>query len=386
MPHYLDNASTTPIDPRVLEVMMPYLTGVYGNASSIHRFGQEARKGIEKARQEVGRLVGAEPREVIFTSGGTEADNLALFGLARAHGSQGHVIVSSVEHHAVLHAADGLQSMGYRVSRAPVDPEGRVPVDSVKDLLQDDTFLISVMWANNETGTLQPIRELAELAKSRGILFHSDAVQAAGHLEISMREIPVDALSLSSHKLSGPKGAGALVLRTGVKIEPTAVGGSHERGRRAGTENVAALVGFGEAARLWQAEGDERQKRLALLADQLWDGLSKIPGARRNGPLEGGIGHIVNVRYDEVDGEALLLNLDLAGVAASSGSACTSGSLEPSHVLLAMGRDRDEARGAIRFSLGITNDEADVEAAIQATKDAVTRMRSLMHPVAGRGM
>lgn len=382
---YLDNAATTPMDRRVLEKMMPYFTDIFGNASSIHRAGQEAKKAIETARREVATFVGAESREVVFTSGGTEADNMALWGIARANAPEGgHVILSAIEHHAVLHTGDELVKAGYEVSLVPPGPDGRVRVEDVAALVRGDTFLISVMWANNETGAVEPVGELASFAKERGIFFHSDAVQAAGHIPVRMDEVPVDAIALAAHKLAGPKGTGALIVRSGVKIAPLIVGGSHERGRRAGTENVAGIVGFAEACRLWAEEGSERQRRLEALGDRLWEGLSRIEGAHRHGPGSGGMHHIVNVRFDHVDGETLLLNLDLAGIAASSGSACASGSLDPSHVLLAMGLSREEARGAVRFSVGLQNTEEDIERAIRATADIVDRTRRLA-PSLGKG-
>jgi len=381
---YLDNAATTPLEPRVLEKMMPYLTGVFGNPSSIHRFGQEAKKAIETAHREVASFVGAEPREVIFTSGGTEADNMALWGIARANApTGGHLILSAIEHHAVLHTGEEMARAGYAVDVVKPGPDGRLRAEDVAALIRPDTFLISVMWANNETGAVQPVAELAALARERGLLFHSDAVQAAGHLPVRMDEVPVSSIALAAHKLSGPKGTGALVIRSGVKISPLIVGGAHERGRRAGTENVAGIVGFAEACRLWRIEGQARQARLDALGDRLAGGLSAISGARRHGPGEGGMRHIVNVGFDGVDGETLLLNLDLMGVAASSGSACTSGSLDPSHVLLAMGLSREEAQGAVRFSLGIQNTEEDVDEAVRATAASVERMRSLL-PSPGR--
>lgn len=386
MAHYLDNAATTPVEGRVLEAMLPYFTGTFGNASSVHGFGQAAKRALEAARREVALLVGAQPSEVIFTAGGTEADNTALLGLVRASGrKEGHVIVSAIEHKAVLHVADELEALGYRVTRLDAAASGAVEAASLQKAMTDDTILVSIMWANNETGVVQPVEDLARIARERGALFHSDAVQAAGHVPINMRAAGVDALSLSGHKLSGPKGIGALVVRQGLKIQPLLVGGAHERGRRAGTENVAGAVGFGEAARLWRIEGQERQGRLREMGDALWRGLSAIPGAHRNGDPALGMGHIVNVRFDGCDGEAILLNLDLEGVAASSGSACSAGSIEATHVLLAMGFRREEAMGAVRFSLGIANTMGDVEAAVAATGRAVERVRQMGSSLVGRG-
>jgi len=387
MPHYLDNAATTPVEGRVLEAMLPYFTGTFGNASSVHGFGQAAKRALEAARREVALLVGAQPSEVIFTAGGTEADNTALLGLVRASGrKEGRVIVSAIEHKAVLHVADELEALGYGVTRLGAASSGAVEAASLRRAMTDDTILVSIMWANNETGVVQPVEDLARIAHERGALFHSDAVQAAGHVPIDMRAAGVDALSLSGHKLSGPKGIGALVVHQGVRIQPLLVGGAHERGRRAGTENVAGAVGFGEAARLWRIEGQERQARLREMGDALWRGLSAIPGAHRNGDPALGMGHIVNVRFDGCDGEAILLNLDLEGIAASSGSACSAGSIEATHVLLAMGFTREEAMGAVRFSLGIANTMEDVEAAVDAARRAVERVRRMGPSLVGRGL
>lgn len=379
--HYLDHAATTPLEPRVREAMTPYLDGIYGNPSSIHRVGQEAKRAVEAARRQVAELVGARAPEVIFTGSGTEADNLALFGLTEAQGLEGaHVVVSAIEHHAVLHAADRLERLGVAVSRVAPEADGCLSVDRVLAVLRPNTRLVSVMWVNNETGVVQPIPALAAALKERHLLFHTDAVQAAGHLPIAFSELGLDALSLSAHKLSGPKGVGALVLRQGIAIDPLVVGGAQERSRRAGTENVAGIVGFGRAAELWRLEQQTRQAGLEALGEQLWRGLSAIPGATLHGSQAVRVGHIVNVSFSRVDGEALLLNLDLADVAASSGSACSSGSLDPSHVLAAMGLGREQAQGAVRFSLGISSNEADVKAAITATRDAVDRLRRLTKP------
>ncbi len=376
--HYLDHAATTPLEPRVLEVMAPYLNGAYGNPSSIHRLGQEAKRAVEAARRQVAELAGARAQEVIFTGSGTEADNMALFGLVEAAGlKDAHLVISSIEHHAVLHAADRLERLGVSVSRVDPEPDGRVTVDAVLAQVRPTTRLVSVMWVNNETGAVQPIAALGQALRERKVLFHTDAVQAAGHLSLDFGGLAIDAMSLSAHKLSGPKGVGALVVRSGVPIDPLLVGGAQERSRRAGTENVAGIVGFGEAAELWRTEQAERQARLEALGERLWQGLSAIPGVSRHGLGGPSVGHIVNVRFAEVDGEALLLNLDLADVAASSGSACSSGSLDPSHVLMAMGLSREEAAGAVRFSLGIASTDADVEAAVAATREVVDRLRRL---------
>ncbi len=379
--HYLDHAATTPLDPRVREAMLPFLDGAFGNPSSIHRAGQEAKRAVEAARRQVAELVGAKAPDVIFTGSGTEADNLALFGLTEAKGLKGaHIVISAIEHHAVLHAADRLERLGAEVSLVAPNSSGRIEVDSVLAALRPGTRLVSVMWVNNETGVVQPISELAAALGQRQILFHTDAVQAAGHLSISFSELGAAALSLSAHKLSGPKGVGALVVRAGVPIDPLLVGGAQERSRRAGTENVAGIVGFGRAAELWRLEQADRQRKLEDLGRQLRTGLAAISGANFHGEGADKVGHIVNVRFSGVDGEALLLNLDLADVAASSGSACTSGSLDPSHVLMAMGLDRAQASGAVRFSLGVASTAKDVAAAVLATGQVVDRLRRLTGP------
>ncbi len=375
---YLDHAATTPLDARVLDAMLPFLRGGFGNASSVHRVGQEARRAVDRARQEVATLIGARADEIIFTSGGTEADNLVVFGLtaAREDGRR-HVVTSAIEHHAVLHAMQRLAASGYELTIVAPGSDGRVEPAVLAAALRPDTALCSVMLANNEIGTLQDISAMAEAAHAVGALFHTDAVQAAGLVPVEVGELGVDALTLTGHKFYGPKGAGVLYLRRGTRISPTQVGGGHERGRRAGTENVAAIVGLGAAATLALEEMGTRADRIGALRDRLWEKVQEAPGAHRNGdPIRTLPGHL-NVRFDGVDGEAVVLNLDLRGIAASMGSACSSGSLEASHVLLALGLSNEKARGGVRLTLGRETTEADVDAAAQALREIVERQRAL---------
>ncbi len=375
---YLDHAATTPLDPRVLDAMLPFLREGFGNASSAHRFGQEARRAIDRARAEVAALIGAHADEIIFTSGGTEADNLAVFGLAAARqDGRRHLVTSAIEHHAVLHAMEHLAKSGYELALAAPGPGGRIDPAALRAALRPDTALCSVMLANNEIGTLQDVAAMAEAAHAVGALFHTDAVQAAGLLPVDAHALSVDALTLTAHKLYGPKGAGALYLRRGTRISPTQFGGGHERGRRAGTENVAAIVGFGAAARIALAEMGERAERIASQRDRLWTLLRDIPGAHRNGDGRKALPGHLNVRFDGVDGEAAVLNLDLRGIAASMGSACSSGSLEASHVLLALGLPEEEARGGVRLTLGRETTEGEVDAAALALREIVDRQRAL---------
>jgi cysteine desulfurase len=355
---YLDHAATTPIDPEVREAMIPFIFEHFGNPSSIHRVGQEARRAIDTARDALATALGAEPGEIYFTSGGTEACNLALLGAllsARQSSGRDGLIVSAIEHHAVLDTAHFAQTLGFTVTVLPVDELGRVAPEALAEALTDRTALVSIMDANNEIGTLQPISALAALAHSRGALFHTDAVQTLGVLTIDVDRLGVDLLSASAHKIYGPKGVGALYARRGVKLTPWLHGGTQEREKRAGTENVAGIVGFGKAAELLPTWRDKTSARLAPLRDDFWTELqNKIPGAVLNGPPPGPerLPGNLNVCFPGTDAETLLLALDFRGVAASAGSACASGSLEPSHVLIALGRSLTQARASVRFSLG----------------------------------
>ena len=373
---YLDYAATTPVAPRVLDAMLPYFAEMPGNASSLHAFGQDARAGVDRARVKVASLIGARPGEIVFTSGATEADNLAVFGVALARESRGrHVVTSGIEHHAVLEACRFLESRGYTVTYVPVDGAGLVDPDDVRQALRADTVLVSIMAANNEIGTLQPLAEIGRLTRERGIPFHSDATQMAGALPMSVGQLGVDLLSVSGHKRYGPKGAGALYVRNGTPLVRVQHGGDHERGRRGGTENVAGIVGLGAAFEL-AAEGmAEEASRTTALRDRLIEGALAIPGARLNGAREPRLPNNVNLSFEGTDGQSLVIGLDLQGVAGSSGSACSAGSLEPSHVLLALGLPPELAAAVVRLTLGRSTTEADVDYAIAALGRVVAAVR-----------
>ncbi len=358
---YLDYNATTPLLPEALEAMLPYLREHFGNASSIHRAGREARAAVDAARDRLAALLHAKPNEIIFTGGGTEADNLGVIGLARAQAGRGkHLITSAIEHHAVLHAFDFLERKeGFRVTRLGVGGEGRIDLTKLEAALTDETTLVSIMSANNETGVLQPVREAARICRERGVLFHTDAVQSFGKEVLDAREF--DALSLAAHKFGGPKGTGILYLRSGLSIDRLQVGGSHEGERRAGTEDVAAIAGMAAAAERALAGMEEEQGRQRRLRDLLWEGIrAQHPGVIRNGEAEQTVANTLNVCFPGLDGESLLMSLDLDEICASSGSACMVGSVVPSHVLLAMGRPPELARAAVRFSLGKGTTQAEI--------------------------
>ncbi len=376
---YMDNAATTATRPEVMEKMLPYFTEHYGNPSSIHSVGRDARRAIENARRQVAEALGAQPREIYFTAGGSESDNWAIRCASKALAKKGkHIITSQIEHHAVLHTCDYMEKQGYEVTYLPVDSEGRVSVEDVKKAIRPDTVLISIMAANNEIGTLQPIREIGQVAHEAGVLFHTDAVQAVGAVPIDVNEWNVDMLSLSGHKFHGPKGIGALYIRKGVKISNLIFGGAQERGLRAGTENLPGIVGLGEAIELAVKELPEYTRRMTQLRDKLIDGiLSSVPDVRLNGHRTQRLPGNVNVSVRYVEGEALLMRLDLAGVEASSGSACTSGSLDPSHVLLAIGLPHEIAHGSLRLSLGTENTEADVDYVLEKLPGIVENLRAM---------
>ena len=351
---YLDYAATTPVDPLVREAMLPYLSEWYGNPSSVHSCGQEARAGIEKARKQVAGLINARPEEIIFTSGGTEADNTALEGIAFAKASSGnHIITSAIEHHAVLECCHFLESQGFKVTYLPVDRNGSINPGDVEKAITPETILISIMLANNEVGTIEPIAEIASIAKKHGILFHTDAVQAMGNIPLDVNTLGVDLLAMSAHKLYGPKGVGALYIHQGTKLVPFLHGGSQEKGRRASTENVASIVGFGKAAELAQERMAGEVKRVAALRDRLFESIkAQINGVRLNGdPLKRLPGNL-NISVEGAAGEAMLLKLDVAGVCVSTGSACNSESQDPSHVLRALGLSNQEAQNSLRLTLG----------------------------------
>lgn len=376
---YLDHAATTPLDPEVLEAMLPYLRERYGNPSSIYRRGREARRALDEARDQVAALIGARSsREIVFTGGGSEADNFALKGVAWANRDRGrHIVTSAIEHHAVLNAARFLEDHGFEVTYVQPDPWGMVSPEAVREALREDTILISVMHANNEVGTVQPIREIAALAKERGILFHTDAVQTVGHIPVSVEEVGCDLLSLAAHKFYGPKGVGALYVRRRTRIAPLIHGGGQEQERRAGTENVAGVVGMAKALERAVAGQKEREARIRALRDRLERGiLQAIPGTRVNGHPEKRLPGHLNLSFQGIEGESLLLNLDMRGIEASSGSACTSGSIDASHVLLAMGLDRVTALGSVRFTLGKGNTDDEIDRVLQVLPPLVERLRS----------
>jgi len=375
---YADYNATTPLDPRVFDAMLPYLREHFGNASSVHVFGRETRAAIDDTRVRLAALLGAQEGEIVFTGGGTEADNMAVFGVARALRKKGrHIVTSSIEHHAVLHACQYLEKTGEcEVAYLPVNRECVVDPDDLRKAIRKDTVLVSVMSANNETGTIQPIKELAAICRERGVVFHTDAVQSFGKQPVQVSDWGVDLLSIAAHKFYGPKGVGALYIRRGTKVDPLLFGGSHENDRRAGTENVAAIVGLAKAAELATATMGEEQCRLFGLCDRLAAGIAeRIGGAHRNGHPTQRIGNTINFSFEGCEEEGLLLGLDLEGVAVSSGSACAVGSLEPSHVLKAMGLPHELARAAVRFSFGKNSTAEDAGYIIEALGRVVERLR-----------
>jgi len=376
---YFDHSATTPVDSEVAKVMMEYMTEKFGNPGSIHYFGREANKAVGEARAHVAALLGANTNEIFFTSGGTESDNLALKGVAFANRKKGnHIITTAIEHHAVIHACENLEKQGFTVTYLPVDENAMVRIEDVKNAITDKTILISVMFANNEVGTIQPIKEIGQLAKEKGIYFHTDAVQAVGNYPIDVNEYNIDLLSISAHKLYGPKGIGVLYVRKGVKIESLQQGGSQERKLRPGTENVPSIVGLGKAAQLAKLEMVERMAHVQGLRDKLIKGIQeKITDIKLNGHPEKRLPGNVNISFFYIEGESLLLNLDMKGIAGSSGSACTSGSLDPSHVLLAMGMTHETAHGSLRLSLGRGNTQADVDYCLEVLPLIVEKLRSM---------
>lgn len=361
---YLDNNATTAIDPAVVEAMLPFLTEHYGNPSSSYTFGRQAAAAIEQAREQVAALLGADPKEIVFTSCGTESDNAAIASALATTGRR-HIVTSSVEHSAVKNQAEHLERLGYGVTWLPVHPNGSLDPDSVAAALRDDTAIVSLMWANNETGVLFPIREIAALCAERGVLFHTDAVQAVGKIPIHFSQTPLHFLSLSGHKLHAPKGVGALAIRRRTKFSPFLLGGAQEKGKRAGTENVASIIGLGRACQLAAERIEDENTRVRALRDQLEAGiLARVPGAKVNGAGADRLPNTTNITFPGADAATLLTRLDQAGVCASAGSACTSGALSPSHVLKAMGLRDTDALASIRFSLASSNTAAEIEAVL----------------------
>ncbi len=381
---YFDHSATTPVDREVAELMLEYMTDKYGNPSSVHSFGRETRKAVEEAREKVATLINADPKEIFFTSGGTEGDNLALKGIAYANRKKGnHIITTAIEHHAILHTCEYLEKQGFTVTYLPVDENAMIRMEDLKNAITDKTILISIMFANNEVGTIQPIKEIGQLARDKGIYFHTDAVQAVGNYPIDVKELNIDLLTMSGHKFHASKGVGAQYIRRGVKIEEIQHGGGHERNLRAGTENVPGIVGLGKAAEIANRDMERKIKYVQSLRDKIITTITeKIPHVKLNGHPQSRMPGNINFSFLFIEGESLLLNLDMKGIAASSGSACTSGSLDPSHVLLAMGLTHEVAHGSLRITLGRGNTEEEVDYFLEVVPEIVERLRS-MSPLYG---
>ncbi|NFT06757.1 MULTISPECIES: cysteine desulfurase NifS [Clostridium] len=376
---YMDYAATTYVKPEVLEEMLPYFTKNFGNPSSFYEISRITKMAIDEARAKVAKALNCETSEVYFTGGGSEADNWAIKGIASAHKNKGnHIITTKVEHHAVLHTCQYLEKLGFEVTYLDVDEEGFINIEDLKNAITDKTILVSIMFANNEIGTIQPIKEIGEICKEKNVYFHTDAVQAIGNAPIDVKEMNIDMLSLAGHKIYGPKGIGVLYIKKGIRIENLIHGGGQERTRRAGTENIASIVGLGKAIELATANLEEHIKTMSELRDRLIDGLLEIPYSHLNGPrgdkrLPGN----VNVRFRFIEGESILLSLDFEGICASSGSACTSGSLDPSHVLLAIGLPHEEAHGSLRLTLGDGSNIEDVDYVIETLPPIIQRLRNM---------
>ncbi|MCQ9205905.1 MAG: cysteine desulfurase NifS [Omnitrophica bacterium] len=376
---YLDYNATTPLDERVLQKMIPYLKDIYSNPSSVYRFAQESKRAVEDARAQVADLISANPTEVFFTSGGTESDNTAIKGICSQHQNRGkHIIISKIEHHAILHPVEFLEKNGFKATYLDVDEFGIIDLKQLSESITKNTVLVSVMYGNNEVGTIQPIKKIAAFCRSKEVYFHTDAVQAVGKLKLNVKELGVDLLSISAHKFYGPKGVGALYVKKGVKLWPLLHGGGHERGLRSGTENVAGIAGLGEAARLAKIELPEEEVRIKKLRDRLQKGILKsISEVKLNGHPEQRLANTLNICIKYIEGESILINLDFEGICASSGSACTSGSLEPSHVLLAMGMPHEIAHGSLRFSLGKYTSDKDIDKVLEVLPPIVERLRKI---------
>jgi len=381
---YFDNSATTRVDPRVLEAMTPYFLDRYGNASSLHSFGREAYTAMEEAREKVAKAIGAAPRDIVFTSGGTESDNIAIQGIAFASKEKGdHIITTAVEHHAVLHTCQFLETQGFKVTYLPVNAEGMVSPEQVRDAITRETILISIMTANNEIGTIQPVREIGAIAKERKIPFHTDAVQAITKMPLDVDDQNVDLLALSAHKFHGPKGIGALYIRKGVKIRPIVYGGGHERGIRSSTENVSGIVGLGKAIELGMEEMEGRMEKMAKIRDHIIDGvLSAIPKSYLNGPRDKRLCNNAHFRFDYIEGEGLVLHLDMKGIATSTGSACSTKSLEPSHVLRALGLKHEQCHGSLRVTLSRFNTMEEADYLLETLPAIVKNLRQ-MSPLTG---
>ncbi len=376
---YLDNAATTRLIPEVLNEMLPYMTDIYGNPSSPHYFGQQSAMAVDRARQQVASAINADPSEIIFMSGGSEADNTAIRGIAERYSKKGkHIITTAVEHHAVLHTCQLLEKQGYEVTYLPVDEYGMVTAEQVRDAMRDDTILVTIMFANNEVGTIMPIAEIGKLCRERKVFFHTDAVQAVGHLPIDVQAMNIDMLSMSAHKFHGPKGIGALYVRKGIIVPALIVGGAQERNRRAGTENVPGIVGMGKAIELACSDLEAKANKMMVLRDKLIREIPlRIPEVKLNGHPTSRLPNNVNYSIKYIEGESILLMLDLNGIAASSGSACTSGSLDPSHVLLAMGLTHEVAHGSVRMTLCDDTTEEDIDYVLEVLPKVAAKLRDM---------
>ncbi len=376
---YMDHAATTPVRKEVMEEMIQYFTQYYGNASGIYGIAKESKKALEKAREQVAAAIHAQPAEIYFTAGGSESDNMALRGVAEAMKAKGnHIITTKIEHHAILHTCEYLEKHGYDVTYLDVDADGKVSVEDVAAAIRPETILISIMFANNEIGTIEPIAAIGKLAREKGIYFHTDAVQALGHVAIDVEEMQIDLLSMSGHKLGAPKGIGAIYIRKGVKVTPLIFGGAQEKKMRAGTENIAGIVGMGKAVELAVSELPETKARLEKMRDRLINGiLTAIPNSKLNGHPVDRLPGNCNISFEFIEGESMLLLLDALGIAASSGSACTSGSLDPSHVLLAIGLPHEKAHGSLRLTLDIDNTEEEIDVVLEKLPPIVQRLREM---------
>ena len=376
---YMDHAATTYVKPEVLEEMIPYFTEKFGNPSSFYAISRDTQKAIDEARGKVAKGINAERSEIYFTNGGSESDNWAIKGVAMANKKKGnHIITTKIEHHAILNTCEYLEKNGFEVTYLDVDKEGFVNVDELKDAIKENTILVSVMFANNEIGTIEPIKEIGAVCREKKVIFHTDAVQALGNVEIDVKEMNIDLLSLAGHKIYGPKGVGALYIRRGVRIENLVHGGSQERARRAGTENIPGIVGLGKAVELATENLEEHKQKLTKLRDKLIDGLMQIPNTIVNGPLgDKRLPGNANVCFEFIEGEGILLSLDFEGICASSGSACTSGSLEPSHVLLAIGRPHEIAHGSLRLTIGDGTTEEEIDYVLEKIPAIISRLRNI---------
>ncbi len=376
---YMDHAATSPLDAEVLKAMEPFFSEKFGNSSSLHSFGKEAKGGLDWAREKVAEAINAKPKEIIFTSGGTESDNLALKGIAYAYRSKGnHIITTKIEHHAVLHTCEFLEKNGFDVTYLGVDKYGFVDLDELRNAITDKTILVSVMHANNEIGTIEPVEEIGKICRENGVKFHTDAVQTAGKVPIDVEKMNIDALSISGHKIYGPKGVGVLYLREGTSLEPQTLGGGHEFGKRSGTENIAGIVGLGKAMELAVKRMARESVRLALLQDKLSDKIQeRVDGVKLNGHPEKRLPGNANFSFDFIEGEGLIMHLDMEGIAASTGSACSTKSLEPSHVLTAIGLSHVQAHGSLRISLGKDNTEEDVDYLVGVLPPIIKKLREM---------